>query len=58
MLQWNKNLDSIQIFSNCYHFILHEKYCKLVDADEQKHQVNLFDDLDQDVFNFKDKIHN
>ena len=36
----------------------HEEYCELVDADDQKHQVNWFDDLDQDVFNFKHKIHN
>ena len=36
----------------------HEEYCELVDADDQKHQVNWFDDLDQDAFNFKHKIHN
>ena len=36
----------------------HEEYCELVDAGDQKHQVNWFDDLDQDVFNFKHKIHN
>ena len=36
----------------------HEEYCELVDADDQKHQVNWFDDLGQDVFNFKHKIHN
>ena len=36
----------------------HQEYCELVDADNQKHQVNWFDDLDQDVFNFKHKIHN
>ena len=36
----------------------YEEYCELVDADDQKHQVNWFDDLGQDVFNFKHKIHN
>ena len=36
----------------------YEEYCELVDADDQKHQANWFDDLDQDVFNFKHKIHN
>ena len=36
----------------------HEDYCELVDADDQKHQVNWFDDLGQDVFNFEHKIHN
>ena len=36
----------------------HEEYCELVDADDQKHQVNWFDDLGQDVFNFEHKIHN
>ena len=36
----------------------HEKYCELVDADDQKDQAYWFDDLDQDVFNFKHKIHN
>ena len=36
----------------------HQEYCELVDADNQKHQVNWFDDLDQDVFNFKHKTHN
>ena len=36
----------------------HEEYCELVDADDQKHQVNWLDDLDQDVFSFKHKIHN
>ena len=36
----------------------HEEYCELVDVDDQKHQVNWFDDLGQDVFNFEHKIHN
>ena len=36
----------------------HEEYCELVDADDQKDQANWFDDLNQDVFNFKHKIHN
>ena len=36
----------------------HEEYCELVDADDQKDQGNWFDDLDQDLFNFKYKINN
>ena len=36
----------------------YEEYCELVDADDQKHQVNWFDELDQDAFNFKHKILN
>ena len=35
-----------------------EEYCELVDADDQKDQANQFNNLDQDVFNFKHKIHN
>ena len=33
----------------------HEEYCELVDADDQKHQVNWFDDLDQDVLTLNTK---
>ena len=36
----------------------HEKYCDLIDADDQKCQVNWFDELGQDVFNFKHNICN
>ena len=36
----------------------HEEYCELVDADDQKYRDNWFDDLDQDMFNFKHKINN
>ena len=36
----------------------HEEYCDLIDADDQKCQVNWFDELDQDVFNFKHNICN
>ena len=36
----------------------HETYCELVDADNQKDQVNRFDELDQDVFHFKHKMCN
>ena len=36
----------------------HEEYCEVVDADDQKDQANWFDDLEQDVFKFKHKIHN
>ena len=35
----------------------HEDYCELVDADDQKHQASWLDDLDEEVFNFKHKIH-
>ena len=35
-----------------------EECCELVDAENQKHQVNWFDDVKQDVLNFKHKIHN
>ena len=45
--------DSFKLLST-----YHEGYCELVDADDPKHQVNWFDDLDQDVFSFKHKIHN
>ena len=33
----------------------HEEYCELLDAENQ--QQGCFDDLDQDVFNFKHRIH-
>ena len=33
----------------------HEEYCELLDAENQ--QQGWFDDLDQDVFNFKHRIH-
>ena len=36
----------------------HEECCELVDADDQKDQAIWFDDLDQHVFDFKQKIHN
>ena len=34
----------------------HEEYCNLLDAENQRHERNYFDDLDQDVFNFKHKV--
>ena len=33
-----------------------EEYCELVDADDQKDQANLFDDLDQNVFKLVERI--
>ena len=36
----------------------HEECCELVDADNQKDQAIWFDDLDQHVFDFKQKIRN
>ena len=35
----------------------HEEYCKLLDAENQQHEELWFDDLDQDVFNFKHRVH-
>ena len=33
------------------------KYCKLLDAENQHHGENWSDGLDQDVFNFKHRVH-
>ena len=35
----------------------HEEYCKLLDVENQQHEERWFDDLDQDVFNFKHRVH-
>ena len=35
----------------------HEEYCELLDLEDQRNEVAWFHDLDQDVFNFKHKIH-
>ena len=35
----------------------HEEYCELLDAENQQQEEGWFDDLDQDVFNFKHRIH-
>ena len=35
----------------------HEEYCELLGLEDQRNEVAWFDDLDQDVFNFKHKIH-
>ena len=35
----------------------HEKYCELLSLKDQRNEVAWFDDYDQDVFNFKNKIH-
>ena len=35
----------------------HEEYCKLLDAENQQQKEGWFDDLDQDMFNFKHRIH-
>ena len=35
----------------------HEEYCKLLDAENQQHEELWFDDLDQDVFSFKHRVH-
>ena len=34
----------------------HEEYCELLDAENQQQEEGWFDDLDQDVFNFKHRI--
>ena len=34
----------------------HEEYCELLGLEDQRNEVTWFDDLDQDVFNFKHKI--
>ena len=50
--------EELEQYSDIFKMLsTYEEYCELVDADDQKHQVNWFDDLDQDVFNFKHKIH-
>ena len=36
----------------------HEEYCELLGLEYQSNEVAWFDDLYQDVFNFKHKIHN
>ena len=35
----------------------HEEYCELLDAENQQHEESWFDDLDQDMFNFKHRVH-
>ena len=35
----------------------HEEYCELLDAENQQQEEGSLDDLDQDVFNFKHRIH-
>ena len=35
----------------------HEEYIELVDAENQHHEEGWFDDLDQDMFNFKHRVH-
>ena len=35
----------------------HEEYCELLCLEDHKNEVAWFDNLDQDVFNFKHKIH-
>ena len=45
--------DIFKLFST-----YHEQYFELIDADDQKHHANWFDDLDQGVFYFKHKIFN
>ena len=35
----------------------HQQYRKLLDAENQQHEELWFDDLDQDLFNFKHRIH-
>ena len=34
-----------------------EEYSKLLDAENQQHEELWFDDLDEDVFNFKHRVH-
>ena len=34
----------------------HEEYCKLLDAKNQRDKGNCFDELGQDVLNFKHKV--
>ena len=35
----------------------YEEYCELLGLEDQRNEVAWFDDLDQDLFNFKHKIH-
>ena len=51
--------EELEQYSDIFELLstYHEDYCELVDADDQKHQASWLDDLDQEVFNFKHKIH-
>ena len=49
----------IDQYSDFFKFITnyHEEYCELLDAENQQNEEGWFDDLDQDVFNFKHRVH-
>ena len=51
--------EELQQYSDLFKLlsIHHEEYCELLGLEEQRNEVAWFDDLDQDVFNIKHKIH-
>ena len=57
VIKWllKKNCNSILI---CKLLSTHyEEYCELLGLEDQRNELAWFDDFDQDVFNFKHKIH-
>ena len=48
----DQHIDLFKLVTN-----RHEEYGELLDAENQQHKESWFDDLDQDVFNFKHRVH-
>ena len=51
--------EELQQYSDLFKLVSthHEKHCELLGLADQRNEVAWFDDMDQDVFNFKHKIH-
>ena len=51
--------EEFQQYSDLFKFLSthYEEYCELLSLENQRKEVAWFDKLDQDVFNFKHKIH-
>ena len=51
--------EELQQYSDLFTLLSthHEEYCELLGLEEQRNEVAWFDNLEQDVFNFKHKIH-
>ena len=51
--------EELQQYSDLFKLLSthHEDYCELLGLEDQRNEVAWFDDLDQDVFNFKHKIY-
>ena len=51
--------EELQQYSDLFKLLSthHEEYCELLGLEEQRNEVAWFDDLEQDVLNFKHKIH-